>query len=110
MDGTPQLTLYRNCVPVTDGVFARGGDRSLTEAIVDTVAAAEGITPTALPSLYEAIDLDALATLFDRPTEDSVGEVVVCFRVDNWNVFVSGEGRIRVCDSTRTTVPELVFD
>jgi hypothetical protein len=30
--------------------------------------------------------------------------------METWNVFVSTDGRIRVCDATRPTDPELVFE
>lgn len=79
-------------------------------AVVDAVAEAEGVDPTALSSLYDSVDLDALSKLFEHHTGDANDESVFSFRIGTWNVFVRGDGRIRVCDATRPTAPQPVFD
>lgn len=64
--------------------------------------------PADLPPLYERIDPAALDHLFRR-TEDDDADLLVEFSVDEWNVFVRGDGRVRVCDATKSTRPTPVF-
>jgi len=102
-------TLYRSCTPVVDTWYKNDGSRTITEAIVDALAEAEGGDAVDVPPLYETIDLDYLSRLFegyDGTDEDPV----VSFSHENWNVFVRADGRIRVCDATRATDPEPVFE
>jgi hypothetical protein len=105
-----QLTVYRGCTPVVDARYEGGDERSPTEAIVLALAEAAGVDPTDLPPLYEAIDTVAIDNLFDRHGGAGDAEAILSFRVDTWNVFVRGDGRIRVCDGTRPTDPEPVFE
>lgn len=71
----------------------------LTEAVIEAIAAAAEAEPTDLSPMYEAIDGDALEQLFGHRTDDagSPGNVRG-LTVDGWNVFVRGDGHIRVCD------------
>ncbi len=100
-----QLGISRECTPVVDARFENEGGGTPATAVVEAVAAAEGVDATELPSLYEVIDTDALNSLFSSPG----AEAVLSFRVDNWNVFVNADGRIRVCDTTQPTDPAPVF-
>ena len=105
-----QLTVYRGCTPVVDTRFERPGDGTLTEELVGAVAAAEGVDPLDLPSLYETVDLEALSQLFERSAGAAGTESIFGFTYRDWNVFVHSNGRIRVCDGTKSTDPELVFE
>ena len=104
-----QLDVYRSCTPVVNTRYEIGGVRTVTEAIVDAIAEAEGIDATDLPPLYDAIDLDTVTQLFERRDGTAGGETVLSFAFGRWNVFVRADGRICVCDSTRRTDPEPVF-
>lgn len=77
-------------------------------AIADAVAEAEDVDATELPSLYEAINTDALNRLFDGRGGVKT-DAILRFRVDDWHVFINADGRIRVCDTTRPTEPTPVF-
>lgn len=56
-----------------------------TEAVVDEVAATEGVDPTELaPPLFEVIDTDALNSLL----ESTGSEVTVHFRYNDYDITV----------------------
>lgn len=103
------LTLYRGCIPIVDSRYDAESDHSPVEALIDAIAEAEGVDATALPSLYEVVDTDALNQLFSRCDEAGDAETVLSFQFDPWTVFVRADGRIRVCDSTKPTDPEPIF-
>jgi hypothetical protein len=111
MKREPELALYRSCSVVSETSYVREGGRTLTEALVDAVAEAEGVAPSELPPLYGSLDLDALTTLLTNSSEAVDDELLLGVRMDRWNVFVSSDGRIRVCDATdETRSLEPIFD
>ena len=111
MNRKPELAVYRTCSVVSETTYQRDGGRTLTEALVDAVAEAEGIAPSELPSLYGSIDLDALTRLLAKPSESTDDELLLGVRLGRWNVFVSSDSRIRVCDAaTETSSPEPIFE
>lgn len=103
-------TLYCSCTPVVDARYQPGGSATPAEVIIDAVADAANVEPLELPLLYEFIDPDALNTLFQKREGGVDSEAVLRFRINNWNVFVCSNGRIRVCDATQSINPEPVFD
>lgn len=105
-----RLTLYRGCAPVVDARHEPAGDRSPAEVIIDALAEAAGVDPVDLPPLYEFVDPEAINALFDRRDGPTATEGILSFGVETWNVFVRADGRIRVCDATRPTDPEPVFE
>jgi hypothetical protein len=107
--GQSQKKIYRNCVPVVDAWYDADDEQPLADVLVETIAGAAGTDPAELPPLYEAIDLDALTQLFERHDGATEADAMLSFTFETWNVFVQGDGRIRVCDATRRTVPEPVF-
>lgn len=103
-----QILMYRGCTPVVDRHVDMDGDTSLAVAIVEAIADAAGVEPTDLPPIYDSINADALDGLSLAGADDA--ELVIGFVVDDWNVFVSHAGHIRVCDATEPTPePEPVF-
>nr|WP_231754631.1 HalOD1 output domain-containing protein [Halapricum sp. CBA1109] len=111
MKREPELALYRSCSVVSETSYTREGGRTLTQALVDAVAEAEGVAPTELPSLYGSLDLDALTALLTNSGEAGDDELLLALRMGRWNVFVSSDGRIRVCDATDETPSlEPIFD
>lgn len=102
-------TLYRSCPPVVDTWYKNDGSRTITEAIVDAIAEAEGGEVTDISPLYETIDLDNLSRLLDQ-YDATDQDTMISFSHENWNVFVRSDGRIRVCDASRATDPEPVFE
>jgi len=109
MDGG-EMAVYRGCTPVVDAKYEFENGVSVTETIIWALADAADVDPTTLPPLYDYVDPDALNAMFDRRDELTDDNALLSFQVDTWNVFVSSDGRIRVCDATRPTEPEPVFE
>lgn len=107
---TGSLAVYRGCTPVVDTQYGPDTDRSPVEAIVDALAEAASVDPEELTPLYEFVDPDAVDALFNRHDGADEAQALLTFQVDTWNVFVRADGRIRVCDGTRPTDPEPVFE
>ena len=110
MQSEPQLNVYRGCAPVVESWYDTDGDRTVTDAITAALAEAMEAEATDIGPLYEAIDLDAVAHLFNRHDGADDEEVTLCFTFDHWNVFVHSNGQIQVCDGTRTSEPVPVFE
>ena len=106
---TDHPTVYRGCAPVVDVRYDPDGQRTLVEAVIEAIAAAEGADPGELPPLYETVDPDALDRLFDR-REGTGTSALLGFEFETWQVFVGADGRIRVCDRDQPTGPEPVFE
>lgn len=103
------LRLFRSCTPVVDAEFGPETDQSPAEVIVDAIATAADVDPLELPPLYETVDPELLDKLFESGDAASDETMSLSFEVDSWNVFVRGDGKIRVCDGTQPTDPEPVF-
>lgn len=84
----------------TDTQTLYGQAFSTSEAVVDAVAEADGISSEEVwPPLYEVIDPDALDDLFASPslrTDRTRGRVV--FPYCGYEVTVYGDGRVRLDD------------
>lgn len=104
-----QLHVYRSCTPVVSIRYETEGYQTPSMAIVEAVAEAEGIDPAELPPMYEIVDSDAVDRLFTSYDEAEESEAVLSFTHDHWNIFVRGDGEIRVCDATQSTDPEPIF-
>ena len=76
--------------------------------IVEAVAAAEGVDAMELTPLSEEVDLEAVDRLLSNSTADACG--VFSLRLAGWNVFVSGDGRIKVCDPAESAPLDAVFE
>jgi hypothetical protein len=109
MTSTEPLTVYHSCSTVIDTEYRREDDRTPSEAVVEALATAAGVEPTDLPPLYDFVDPDALDTLFDGHHKATSGDTILSFRVNAWNVFVRGDGRVHVCDASESTELEPVF-
>lgn len=102
-----QLEISRKCTPVVDARYEKQSEDTPVTAIVGALARAEGVDTTELAPLQDLVDTDAVNRLFDGPAKT---ETVLSFEVDHWNVFISSDGRIRVCDTTQSTEPAPVFE
>lgn len=76
--------------------------------IIEALAEAANVSPADLPPLYDHVDIEAIDFLFQKHSSSSE-QTVLSFQVDHWNVFVRGDGLIRVCDARSKTDPEPVF-
>lgn len=71
----------------------QGTAAELAAEIVDAVAEREAVGPLEIPPLYESIDAEALAALFDAPGD---GIDHVTFTYYEYEVTVRGPGDVRV--------------
>ncbi|PSP49364.1 hypothetical protein BRC95_08165 [Halobacteriales archaeon QS_5_68_33] len=110
MGSAPQLNVYRSCEPVVDARFEKGGEETITDALVGALAAAEGVGVTDIDPVYDAVDLDALERLLENHEGAADAERLLSFTFDRWNVFVRADGRIRVCDGGKHVDPAPVFE
>ena len=108
MESIERMNVSCGCMPVVDVTFDREAD-SIPLAIIDALATAADVDPMDLPPLYEVVDPDAIERLFSSNDRSDPGNMVLSFQVREWNVFLSGEGRIRVCDATHPTDPVPIF-
>lgn len=79
-----------------ENAAAAGDDGAVSLAVVEAVAAREGVDPVALtPPLHDAIDPDTLDTLFARQADDSTqGIESLRFEFCGYTVTVSGDGDV----------------
>lgn len=103
-----QLQVSCECTPVVDARYDEG-DRSPTEVISEALAEATGRDPVEGPPLYDFVDPDALDAFFEHRDRGTSDNMILKFTVEEWNIFVSDDGRIRVCDATQHTEPKPVF-
>lgn len=90
--------------------YAREGEGTPTEAVVDALAAATGVDPESLPPLYESIDPEVLDRLFRGRNTAADATTMLGFTVDGWYVVVRGDGRISVCDAATSADPAIVLE
>ncbi|MBX0285013.1 hypothetical protein EGH22_01615 [Halomicroarcula sp. F28] len=95
------------CTPVYETEWT-GSRQPPSMAIVEAVAAAEGVDPMELTPLSEEIDFEAFDRLLSNSAPDTCG--VLSLRLSGWNVFVSGDGRIKVCEPSETAPLTAVFE
>ena len=101
--------VYRGCKPVVDAEYDFEMDTSPVDAIIEALAEAADIDPTDLPPLYDFIEPDAINQLFGKHSGASRSNAILSFRVDIWNVYIRGDGNIRICDATQSINPKPVF-
>jgi len=71
----------------------RDDDSTVTDAVVRTIADAEGVSPAELsPSLSESVEPEALDGLFGAPS----GDVRVSFSHRGYEVTVESDGRTAI--------------
>ncbi|MFC6863818.1 HalOD1 output domain-containing protein [Halomicroarcula sp. GCM10025817] len=99
-----------DCTPVVGTRFGGDAGRSPAEAVVEAVAAAEGVASLELPSLYDEIDLESVDRLFSETTPPSTRPTLLQFSVLGWKVYLRSDGALRVCDPTQSTDTGPVFE
>jgi len=75
-------------------------DESPFHGVVRAIAAVKDIEPTGMDPLHDFIDPDALDAMFDGTAGTDERDLRVSFRIDDLEVQVSGDRRIRVCSTT----------
>ncbi|USZ66989.1 hypothetical protein NGM10_09625 [Halorussus salilacus] len=90
---------YCGVSPVCELRHDTSGDTHLSSSIIEAVSTAKKVDPTDCDlELYDAVDLEALDTLFERRAPD--GHWKFEFGVGDHVVVVNGCGRIAVYDSS----------
>jgi len=99
-----------DCTPVVGTRFGGESGRPPSITIIEAVAAAENVAPTELDPPGEEIDLKGIDQLFTEQSETATSPKLLRCSVAGWNVFVRGDGAIRVCDPSRITESEPAFE
>jgi hypothetical protein len=94
---------YQNrTVPTDRSATACDEAESVSQALVETIAAREDVDPTELPVLAEPVDPEALDELFGPRVDGSQREVVgrIELEYDDYRVTVTTDGTFTVCSAT----------
>lgn len=76
--------------------------KSVSQAVIEAVARAEGVEPTELtPPLYEIVDPDTLDALFASPSTGGLRDGRLTFTYNRSEVTVSGDGYVSVDAQSR---------
>lgn len=72
---------------------------TLSAAVVEAVADAEGVDPAELrPSLYDVIDPDGLEMLYAQPSRARASNLRVTFAYGPWTVHVDRDGTVQLTE------------
>jgi hypothetical protein len=104
-----QLAVHCEATPVYEARYNPRDNASPVEAVAEAVAAVEGIDSMHLPPLYDHVDVEAMNRLITGGSDGLSGGVVLGFTVESWNVFVRGDGQIRIFDSEEDGEPTPAF-
>lgn len=91
------VSLGRESSPVYETQFGGDSGRSPSVAVVEAIAAVEDVDVTELDPLFDDVDPEVLDQLFGQG-DASASTKSLKFTVDNWTVFVRGDGSVRICD------------
>ena len=80
----------------SDAVQTNAGGESMSETVVTAVADAKGVDPLDLDPLYDAIDPDALDSLFSTSPGASASPTELRFEMGNCEVVVREGGTVTV--------------
>ena len=100
-------TMLINSTPIVAMSYGGSNGRILKESLIEAIARAKGVDPLELSPLYDTVDLDAVGRLLEPHAE---AETTLGFAIDQYSVFVSANGEIRVFDRTKPTESRRVFE
>lgn len=81
------------------GFEVAGGTESITETVIMKVAEAEGVGPLEIPPLEDAVDTDALESLFsDTWVDEGQRDVRVEFSYCGYEIAVEGDRGVEILD------------
>lgn len=81
---------------MTDTVRTISSAESASEAVIDAVADAKGVDPLDLDPMYDAIDPDALDSIFRDSPSSGTGSVELSFEMAGCTVVVREAGEVVV--------------
>lgn len=92
------------CTPIVETRFSAtdNASRSIVDALTTALAEVRGVDVTELDPLYDTVDLEALSALFEGPARVQDSGATFRFPYRQWVVIVRGDGRIQVCEESRT--------
>ncbi len=84
--------------PVASAQYSWGGEMTLVHTIVETLASATGRSPEELLHLHNAVDVDALESIFGPRGNGQLSPVTgeISFLVDDHEVVVKSHGRVLI--------------
>ncbi|WP_266077706.1 HalOD1 output domain-containing protein [Haladaptatus caseinilyticus] len=84
--------------PLASAQYSWGGEMTLIHTIVETLSSATGRSAEELPPLHNAVDVDALESIFGPRGNGQLRTVTgeISFHVDNHEVVVKSHGRVVV--------------
>lgn len=85
-------------IPDGDQSIAPAADEQPSQAVVETVAAAEGVDQTDLRPLFSVVDPDALDSLFQSRSGDE-REGQIRFTYHGYRVCVHRDGDVTLADA-----------
>ena len=71
-------------------------NRPVADRVVEEVSTAEGVSPSSLPPLYDAVDPEALETLLTSTRDGQSAPVRVSFPYEGYTVTVTDGGEVTV--------------
>lgn len=78
--------------------------------IIETVASAAECDPLDLPPLFDFVDPETINRHVQPRDQDTPTQRVLTFAyADSWQVYLRGDGEIRVCDRSIHSDPRPVF-
>lgn len=95
------------CTPVHETTWTETG-QAPSIAIIEALASVEDVEPTELRPLAETVDLEALDHLLLNSDEMACGPFR--FHISGWDVYISGDGRIKICDPSEPAPLSPVFE
>ncbi|WP_254762995.1 HalOD1 output domain-containing protein [Natrinema marinum] len=90
--------IARHGSPVCQTQFDQSGTQRASSAVIDALAAVADTSPLEMEPLCETIELEALDRLIGHAGTAGAG-IALEFRVDEWDLIVTGDGRVIVFDS-----------
>ncbi|WP_049970340.1 HalOD1 output domain-containing protein [Haladaptatus cibarius] len=93
-----QTVLREEPEPVASAQYSWGGEMTLVHTIVETLASATGQSPEDLPPLHNAVDVDALESIFGPRGNGQHRAVTgeISFLIEEHEVVVKSHGRVLV--------------
>ncbi|ELY61186.1 HalOD1 output domain-containing protein [Natronolimnohabitans innermongolicus] len=79
-----------------DQRYTFSAEKSPTMAVVESVAAVSNTEPTELPPLYDAINPDALDSLFESSETRDLSTVRVSFPYNGYDIAIQGGSNLTV--------------
>lgn len=102
------LVSRHDSVPLCRTQFDIAGPQSPSTAVIDAIATVADTSPLSIEPLYETVELEALDRLLEHAGSNGSG-IALEFRVDEWDLIVTGDGQVLVFEAEADDELELEF-